>query len=92
MLFRSDITLEGQDPVLPGAAKITFIVPRGVLKKHLPKVLSPLGLIDHWNDARVASTSLLGLTSPNSPINSYNPLLCVHDTDDNGNKGSGCIS
>ena len=25
----TDITLEGHDPVLPGAAKITLIVPRG---------------------------------------------------------------
>ena len=30
MLFRStDITLDGHDPVLPGAAKITLIVPKG---------------------------------------------------------------
>ena len=27
----TDITLEGHDPVLPGAAKMTLIVPRGGL-------------------------------------------------------------
>ena len=27
----TDITLDGHDPVLPGAAKITLIVPRGGL-------------------------------------------------------------
>ena len=29
----TDITLDGHDPVLPGTAKITLIVPRGVLKE-----------------------------------------------------------
>ena len=28
----TDITLEGQDPVLPEAANMTFIVPRGGLE------------------------------------------------------------
>ena len=28
----TDITLDGHDPVLPGAAKITLIVPRGGLE------------------------------------------------------------
>ena len=31
----TDITLDGHDFVLPGAAKITLIVPKGVLKDSL---------------------------------------------------------
>ena len=33
----TDITLEGQDPVLPGAAKMTFMVPRGGLGAAFPR-------------------------------------------------------
>ena len=33
----NDITLEGQDPVLPGAAKMTFMVPRGGLGAAFPR-------------------------------------------------------
>ena len=33
----TDITLEGHEPVLPGAAKITFIVPMGGLKETFPR-------------------------------------------------------
>ena len=29
----TDITLEGQEPVLPGAAKMTLIVPKGGLEE-----------------------------------------------------------
>ena len=28
-----DITLDGQDPVLPGAAKMTLIIPKGGLEE-----------------------------------------------------------
>ena len=82
----TDSTLEGQDPVLPRAAKIMFIVPKGSLEEAFPRSSEPA-----WNDVRVASTSLLRLTGPNGPINSCNPPLYVHDHDDSGNKGSGCI-
>ena len=33
----NDITLEGQDPVLLGAAKMTFMVPRGGLGAAFPR-------------------------------------------------------
>ena len=33
----TDIILEGQDPVLPGAANMTFIMPRGDLKAAFPR-------------------------------------------------------
>ena len=29
----TDITLEGQEPVLPGAAKMTLIIPKGGLEE-----------------------------------------------------------
>ena len=29
----TDITLDGHDPILPGAAKMTLIVPKGGLEK-----------------------------------------------------------
>ena len=37
-------TLEGQDPVLPGAAKITFIVPKGNLEEASPHISEPAWL------------------------------------------------
>ena len=33
----TDITLEGQDPVLPGVAKMTFMVPKGGLGAAFPR-------------------------------------------------------
>ena len=36
-----DITLEGQDPVLPKATNITFIVPRGGLEDTSPRTVEP---------------------------------------------------
>ena len=65
------IILEGQDPVLPGVAKMTFIVPTGGLEKHLSGVLNLSGSSDRWNDAKAASTFPLRPTGPNGPINFY---------------------
>ena len=38
----TDITLEGQDPVLPEAAKITFVVPKESLKEESPRNSEPV--------------------------------------------------
>ena len=37
----TDITLEGQEPVIPGAAKLTFIVQRGSLEEASPRSFEP---------------------------------------------------
>ena len=62
------------------------------MKKRPHASLSLPGLPYYWNDARVASISLLGLAAPNGPINSYNLPSCAYDFDDSGNTGSGCVS
>ena len=69
----TDITLEGQDPVLPGAANMTFIGLEGALKTHLLKMPNPFGFLGHWNDAKVALISPLGPNDPNGPTGFYNP-------------------
>ena len=65
--------MEGQDLVIPGAANMTFIVPRGALKTHLPEMPNPFGFLGHWNDAKVAIISLLGPIDPDGPTGFYNP-------------------
>ena len=40
-----DITLEGWEPVLPNAEKMTLIVPNEGLKKRSPKPLTLIGLL-----------------------------------------------
>ena len=85
-----DITLDGQDPVLLGAAKMTLIVPKGgVLKKHLFETQSLPGSPDYWNDAAVVLICPCERAGPSEPINSYNPLWYAHDPDDTGNRGYG---
>ena len=83
----TDITLDGPEPVLPGAAKMTFIVPKGFLG-----VLNLLGLADHWNDAKTASIFLLRPTDSNDFANFYSHLWCVPSLGGTGNKGSDCAS
>ena len=81
----TDITLDGHDPILPGAVKITLIVPRGGLEgvslsdREVVCPPSPLA----------ASIFLLGQVGPGDPINSCNPLLYDHDLNDIDNKGFG---
>ena len=69
----TDITLEGQDPILPRVANITFIMLEGVLKKHLPETPNLFDFLSHWNDAKAALISLLGPIVLNEPTNFYNP-------------------
>ena len=69
-----DIILEGQDPVLPGVTKMTFIVPRGGLEEASLWGSEPVWLPNHWNDAKVASTFPLGPAGPNGLTNFYNLL------------------
>ena len=70
----TDIILEGQEPVLPRAAKMTFIVPKGGLEEASLQVLNMSGLPSHWNDAKAASAFPLGPTGPNGLTNSYRLL------------------
>ena len=70
----TNIILDRYDPVLPGAAKITLIVPNGVLKEYLFETQSWLGSPDHWNDVIAASICPLGQAGPSDPTNSYDPL------------------
>mgnify|MGYP006869244898 CR=1 FL=1 len=58
----TDITLEGQEPILPEATKMTLIVPRRGLKE------------ESLHGAAVASISLLGPVGPNGPTNSCSLL------------------
>ena len=85
----TDIILDGHDPVLPSAAKITLIVPKGVLKEYLFETQSWLDSPDHWNDVVAASICPLGRPGPSDPTNSCNPLWYAHDPDDIGNRGYG---
>ena len=85
----TDIILDGHDPVLPSAAKITLIVPRGVLKEYLSKTQSLPGSPDHWNDVVTVLIFPLRRAGPNGLTNFCNPLWYAHDPDDIGNKGYG---
>ena len=69
-----DITLEGYELVLPRAAKMTSIIPKGGLQQASgdPNLFVPPG---HWNGATTASTFLFKPAGPNGPTNSY--LLCI---------------
>ena len=81
----TDITLDGYNPVLPGAAKITLIVPRGglegvsLLDREVVCPPSPLA----------TSIFLLGQVGPGDPINSCNHLLYGYDPDDIDSRGFG---
>ena len=57
--------------------------------QHFPETPNQSGLLDHWNDARDALTSLLEPIVPNDLTNFYNPWWYVHDPDDIGSKGFG---
>ena len=83
------ITLDGHDPVLPGAAKITLIVPRGGLEGTSLSDRELVCPLAHWNDATAALTCLLGQVGPGDPISFYNPLLYDHDLDGIDNRGFG---
>ena len=87
----TDITLDGHDPVLPGAAKITLIIPKrsleGVLKESLFQTENWFVHPARLNDAAIASICPLGQVGPSGPTNSCNPLLYGYDPDDIGNKG-----
>ena len=83
----TDIILDGHDPVLPGAVKITLIVPKGVLKEYLFETQSWLGSPVHWNDVTTVLIFPFGRVGPNDPTNSYNLLWYAHDPDDIGNSG-----
>ena len=88
----TNVTLEGHEPILLGAAKMTLIILRGSLEEAFfwdPNLSAPLG---HWNGATVASIFLLGPASPNGPTNSCNPPLCVPGPDGIDSKGSSCAS
>ena len=80
------ITLDGHDPVLPGAAKITLIVPRG-LKEPPFQTENWSVLLARWNDATAALTCLLGQVGPDGPINFHNPQSYDHGLDGIGNRG-----
>ena len=56
----TDITLDGLDPVLLGAAKITLIVPKGGLKEFLFQAEKWFVHPDHWNDVAAASICPFG--------------------------------
>ena len=86
-----DIILDRQDPLLPGAAKMTLIVPKEVLKKHLFETQSLPGSPDHWNDAGVVLIYPRGQAGLSDPTNFYNPLWYAHDPDDTSNRGYGYI-
>ena len=43
----TDIILDGHDPILPGVAKITLIVPKGGLEEYLFEIQSWLGSPNH---------------------------------------------
>ena len=85
----TNIILDGQDPVLPGAVKMTLIVPKGVLKEHLFETQSLSASPDHWNDAGVVLICPRVRAGPSDPIDSYNPLWYAHDPNDTTNKGYG---
>ena len=54
-----------------------------------PETPNQFGLLDHWNDAINALTSLLRLAVPNDPTSSDNLQQYDHDLDDNGSTGFG---
>ena len=87
----TDIILDGHDPVLPSAAKITLIVPRGVLKEYLSKTQSLPGSPDHWNDVVTILIFPLGRAGLNGPTNFCNPLWYAYDPDDIDNKDYGYV-
>ena len=83
MLFRSD----GHDPILPGAAKITLIVPRGGLEGVSlsdREVVCPPSPLEWCSSCFNFPLEQVG---PSDPINSYNPLLYGHDPDDIDSRG-----
>ena len=85
----TDINLDGHDPVLPGAAKMTLIVPKGCLKGISLRDSEFAGSPDYWNDIVAVLIFPLRRVGPNDPTNSYNPLWYAHDPDDIGNRGYG---
>ena len=70
----TDITLEGHEPVFPGVAKITFIIPIGGLRKCFLEALALPSLDDRWKDVKGASISFLGPADPGGSKDSYSFL------------------
>ena len=69
-----DITLNGHDPVLLGAAKMTLIVPKGGLEGISLRGSNSPGSPDHWNDVAAILVCLLGRAGPSDPTDSCNLL------------------
>ena len=65
----TNITLKGQEPVLPRAAKITFIIPKRGLEEVSLQVSNLPNPAVHKNDAKTASIFLLGPAGPDDPTN-----------------------
>lgn len=87
----TDITLEGQELVLPGATKMTLIVPRGGLEEESLRGSELVCLTWPLEWCSVALTSLLGPAGPNDPKDFCNLPWCAPDPDDIGNKGFDCV-
>ena len=85
----TDITLDGHDPVLPGAAKITLIVPKGGLEVISLRDSELADSPNHSNDVVAILICLIGRAGPSDPTNSCNPLWYAHDPDDIDNRGYG---
>ena len=66
-----DITLDGEDPVLPRVAKMTLIIPRGGLEGVSLPGPNQFAPFNRWNGARAPLTFLLGPATLNDPTNSY---------------------
>ena len=60
--------------------------------QRLSRVLDELGFDDHWNDAKGASTFLLGLAGPNSSKGSCGSPWYVRGLGGIGNKSFDCTS
>ena len=62
------------------------------MKKHLSGVPNLSGSLGHSNDAKAASTFLLGLASLNGPTNFYSPSYYAPGPNGISNKSSGYAS
>ena len=83
----TDITLNGHDPVLPGAAKITLIIPKGGLEGMSlwdPELAWSPRPLEWCNNCFNFPLRRVG---PNDPTNSYNLLWYAYDPDGIGNRG-----
>ena len=88
----TDITLEGWELVLLGAAKMTLIVPNGALEEHSPKPLSLTGLLIRLVDIEIVTTSPLWPLAPDCSTTFGSPRWYVPALGGTGNEGFSCTS